>query len=293
MLAQRALIPFGKLGSNDSDGVYGSRTTAAVMDYQSGNRLNASGLVDVETWQKLIGTIPAVAERSLEITIAFEGTGYSGVEGNFDGAGLTFGIVGFTLSNGEIGELIKRIQAVGPSLVNQAFGPLTPKLRSALALSSAKGRVAWGDSISIGKKKAGVAKPWKDAFARLGTFPEVQRVERELAHDDYFVPAEATAAKYRLTSELGLALAFDIHVQNGGIKPAAAAQITAAVTAHPITREQDLRVVIANAVADCAANIRFREDVRQRKLTVATGAGKVHDEMYVLRNWGLEDLPAD
>ena len=227
--------------------------------------------------------------RSLEVTIAFEGTGYSGVEGNSDGAGLTFGIIGFTLSNGEIGRLIKRIEAVAPSLVDQAFGLLAPKLRAAIALTSSAARVAWGDSISTGKNKTGVVKSWRDGFTQLGSFAEVQQLERELANDNYFVPAQATAAKYRLTSELGLALAFDIHVQNGGLKPAAAAQIQRDVKAHPITREQDLRVVIANAVADTAANTRFREDVRQRKRTLATGAGKVHDELYVLRNWGLDD----
>jgi hypothetical protein len=39
-----------------------------------------------------------------------------------------------------------------------------------------------------------------------------------------------------------------------------------------------------------AKNVKFREDVRHRKLTVATGSGQVHGGTFVLRNWGLADL---
>jgi hypothetical protein len=37
---------------------------------------------------------------------------------------------------------------------------------------------------------------------------------------------------------------------------------------------------------------RYRPDVLSRKLALATGAGAVHGGTYVLRNWGLADLPA-
>jgi hypothetical protein len=42
-------------------------------------------------------------------------------------------------------------------------------------------------------------------------------------------------------------------------------------------------------VAD-KANPAFRDDVRDRKLTLATGSGRVHGGTFVLRNWGLDDL---
>ena len=53
-------------------------------------------------------------------------------------------------------------------------------------------------------------------------------------------------------------------------------------------------MIIANAVADKTRTTdpRKREDVRARKLTLATGAGVVHGATYLLRNWGLADLPA-
>lgn len=49
--------------------------------------------------------------------------------------------------------------------------------------------------------------------------------------------------------------------------------------------------IIATAVADASA-AKWREDVRSRKMTIATGSGEVHGWPYPLRNWGLQDLPA-
>jgi len=49
-------------------------------------------------------------------------------------------------------------------------------------------------------------------------------------------------------------------------------------------------VIIANAVANQSLP-QFREDVRSRKLTIAIGTAAVHGETFVLRNWGLGDLP--
>jgi hypothetical protein len=80
-------------------------------------------------------------------------------------------------------------------------------------------------------------------------------------------------------------------VQNGGIKAAARQKIEAALKEHPVAREIDLRILIAQAVAD-KASPRFRKDVLDRKMTLATGAGPVHGAMYVLRNWGVDDLAA-
>ena len=118
----------------------------------------------------------------------------------------------------------------------------------------------------------------------------VQQLQLAIVDKDYFEPALLTASRFNLNTELGIALAFDIHVQNGSIPAAAAQQIQETLAGHPSDSEQDLRIAIANAVADSAVEA-FREDVRQRKLTVATGSGQVHGGTYVLRNWGLAELP--
>jgi len=110
----------------------------------------------------------------------------------------------------------------------------------------------------------------------------------ERARLDYFDPAVATAGKFGLDSELGTALAFDIHVQNGGVKKATAADILQAPA--PAT-EMELRVIIADAVAD-SARPEFREDVRSRKRAIAEESGVVHGELFTVSHWGLSELPA-
>jgi hypothetical protein len=125
----------------------------------------------------------------------------------------------------------------------------------------------------------------------LGQFSQVQQIQRQAARDHYFTPALDTARKFTLASELGLALCFDIHVQNGGIGTDAQSDIDEALAATKFASELATRVIIANAVANNAQS-EFRNDVRRRKLTLATGQGMVHGANYVLENWGLTELPA-
>jgi hypothetical protein len=120
-------------------------------------------------------------------------------------------------------------------------------------------------------------------FAAFGATPEVQAEQLKRVQAEYMLPAIRTANKLGFTSELGLALCFDIHVQNG---PKSDVLASLAPQLQGL-EEPDARALVANAVAD-SARAEFREDVRQRKLTVATGKGSVHGKQYVLQNWGLD-----
>lgn len=286
---QRQLTELG-FDPKGIDGDFGSNTRKAVSAFQKTNGLESTGEVDVTTWQRLMGiSIPSVRDRSLQLTAAFEGHDFPLAQGNWDGAGLTWGIIGFTLKHGEVSKIILEIFNREPGLVRQAFGKPTDDLIEIMRASKAK-QLAWADSISMGPKKVRLAEPWRSAFQRFGEIEEVRALQIELADRDYFQPAVQTAKDYGLKAELGLALSFDIHVQNGGIKPSARKEIKKHLAEHPVTSEQELRVIIANAVAD-KAKPEIREDVRLRKLTIATGSGKVHESVFVLRNWGLDESP--
>ena len=268
------------------DSVFGQDTVKAVEAFQADRRLGVTGEVDGDTYQKLMGQpVPPVRDRALGLTAHFEGHGFTLAQGNFDGAGITWGIIGFTLSGGELKGIIQEIK---PELVRQAFGARTDQLLGVLKLPMRQ-QIAFADSISLGASKARLAEPWRSAFRTLGEFPEVQEVQLRHVDEDYFQPALRTARDFSLKTELGTALAFDVHVQNGGIKKAAREQIRKELAAHAVTAERDLRIIIAHAVAD-KASPEFRDDVRERKLTLAAGSGRVHGEMFVLRNWGLDEL---
>jgi hypothetical protein len=143
-------------------------------------------------------------------------------------------------------------------------------------------QLAWANSITVAG--GGLAQPWRDQFAAFGMDPVVQSAQVDLVRVGYTDPAIRTAKNYGLASELGLALCFDIHVQNGGINSTAAASIAAGTT--PGMAESDLLVLIAKSVAG-AANPKWAADVLQRKTAIATGSGVVHGRNLVLDNWGL------
>lgn len=269
------------------DGVYGGNTVTAVKAFQKSKALDETGSIDETTWNALMHEpVPPVLDRCLGLTATFEGHGFTLAQGNFDGAGVTWGIIGFTLKHGELTKIIKSAFAEDPALVRSCFGDKTDELMAILDQPWEK-QLAWADSISLGTSKAGLAEPWKTAFRKFGETPLAQRLQLERVRDAYYKPALATAKRFGLKTEVGAALCFDIHVQNGGVKAAAENVVKSKMT--PNMPESDIRVLIANAVADNALP-QWREDVRNRKVTIAKGSGTVHGLMAELRNWGLDEF---
>ena len=242
----------------DIDGIYGNRTRDGVADFQRTRELPETGEVDAVTWEKATGLpIPALYDRALALTADFEGHGFGLAQGNFDGAGITWGIIGFTLKHGDIARIVEEVNRRRPDLIGLSFQELKGKLLEVLR-SPMNAQLEFADSISIGPRKVKLAEPWLSSFRSFGELDEVKAEQLKLGEQNYFVPALATAKRFGLKSELGVALAFDIHVQNGGVKKAAAARIREKL---PVADELELRRLVANVVAD-GASARFREDVR-------------------------------
>lgn len=277
-----------KLGMTNATGNYFDQTVAAVKARQEKLGHDATGVVDFEFWPAVMEQpVPPVFARSLQLTAAFEGTGFQLAEGNFDGAGVTWGLIGFTLVGGELKRVFDVIAATVPQELERCFGPLLPTWKKILAASKSE-QIAFANSISKGKSNAQLAPEWLKAFNDLGAVPEVQQIQFARARDVYKPLAESIAAFCGFTSELGFALAFDIAVQNS-FDDKLKAMITAAFDSHPLQRELDRRVLVAHAVAEHARK-EFQQDVLTRKLLLATGSGIVHGQSYVLTSWGLDDV---
>jgi hypothetical protein len=277
----------------DPEGVdqdFGGKTQRAVVAFQEDRGLPATGEVDADTWTALTGAAPpGTRDLSLQVTATFEGHGFGLAQGNWDGAGITWGVIGFTLKHGELQKIVRTVDERAHDRVVEAFGNRTDELLEKMAATRAV-QMAWADEISVGSSKVRLAEPWRSGFARFGELEEVQAAQLEIAERDYAEPARATCDALGLTTRLGFALAFDCQVQNGGVKARARQRIDRDLDEHPVASEGDLRVVVAHAVADSALP-KFRDDVRERKLTLATGAGRVHGRLFVLRNWGLGEQP--
>ncbi len=289
MKVQSALKNGGFLAGK-VDGDYGPGSAKAVKGFQEDNGLNATGTVDADTWLRLMGTDgPSLEERCLMVTPSIEGHGFTRAHGNWDGAWLTWGIIGFTLKYKMVDKIILNLYNKNPDCVKEAFGDRADELIEIMGSDSSR-KKTWADSVSKGSKKYNLAQPWDSAFVKFGEMEDVQQEQIKQAVGSYYNPAKKTADKFNLKTELGMGLCFDIHVQNGSVKSSAAEQIRATLARIANPTEQDVRIAIANAVAN-KSNPRFAEDVRSRKMAFATGQGKVHGYHYVMENWGLGEYP--
>lgn len=271
------------------DGHYGPGTVGSVKNFQLDNDLVESGTVDAETWLKLMGTDqPSIAERCLQATSSIEGHGFTKAHGNWDGAWLTWGIIGFTLKYGMVDKIILNVHDKNPQLVKQAFSAKADELIEVMQANASR-KEQWANAISEGAKKYNLIEPWRSAFETFGQMEDVQQEQIKLAVENYFNPARRTFDSFSLKSELAMGLCFDIHVQNGSVKSSARQKVEQLTGSN--SSERDIRVAIANAVAE-ASNPRFVEDVRSRKLAFAAGTGIVHGYHYVMENWGLTEEPA-
>lgn len=271
------------------DGDYGDKTQAAAQALQAARALPVTGGVDAATWQELSADpLPSQFERCLQVTAAFEAHGFGLAQGNFDGAGITWGVIGFTLSSREIQSILATAERQAPGTLVRLMGPLAAQWL-AITAQPLQQQIAWADAMSSGPARLGLPAEWLRAFARLGDEPGIKRIQLQRAYDRYFVPCAAAAAKLRLQSELGILLAFDVHVQNGGFKRDAIAQAAALPAATP---EAILRERLAEWVSQSARS-QYRADVHSRKLTIARGQGSVHGAAYTLAAWGLgEEIAA-
>ena len=223
-----------------ADGVYGNNTQAALRKFQEQKQLAVSGNIDDQTWPALMGTAaPDLKQRCLQVTADFEGTGFTKCVGNFDGAGLTWGIIGFTLKHGELGAMLTKIRATHPNTFSAAFGNLENKIVEVLS-SSQTAQMNFANSISIGPKKYQILPEWAAAFERLGSNEQVQAIQLERT-EEYFNIAARDVERFDVKNELGLALCFDIAVQNGGIDQSDGNRIRNKITQTPPATPEDLR----------------------------------------------------
>ena len=118
---QGRLRELGLLGP--LDGKYGGGTEAAVRLFQKQNNIPVNGVVDDDTWSKLlpgqqaaglaIAVHQSLSVRCLALTASFETSTFPpdcfcGIAGNFDGQGLSFGALQWNLGQGTLQPMVHR-----------------------------------------------------------------------------------------------------------------------------------------------------------------------------------------
>lgn len=297
------------------DGDFGKGTLAAVKNFQKDTGLTVDGIVGPDTWKHLFkkqdkkkNSRASEIEESmnykcLTLTGSFE-TGkqfpecFSGISGDFDGQGLSLGVLQWNFGQNTLQPLLKEMIKKNPKIVKTLFNTISDKKYDDLvkALNSDKEKLMeFARSIQHPVKHY-IYKPWKKMFKLLGETTEFRDLQVKYSKKQYR-SALKLCSDYGLWSERGIALMFDIKVQNGSISRAVKGEILKAFDKLPKRlSKENLEVrkmrIIANKRAE-ASNPRWIEDVRSRKLCCANSKGIVHGVNYDLDKQfaiGLEKL---
>jgi SH3-like domain-containing protein len=238
----------------------------------------------------------SLAYRCLALTAGFETEAmppecFAGLAGDFDGQAMSFGVLQWNLGQGTLQPLLRQMDQENPSVVQEVMGDGYAEFKSFLGMGK-DAQMAWARGKQANKKWQD---PWRSRFKALGRTAAMQQIQVNGANARY-TTGMTLVQQYGLWSERGAALMFDIVVQNGSIKDATRQQMMAdfAKIDSSLSRE-DQEVarmrIIANRRAE-AANSKFVEDVRSRKLTIANGSGKVHGAQFNLEaTYGIRLVP--
>lgn len=243
-------------------------------------------------------TSPMISEdmdyKCLALTGSFETSSgisecFSGLCGDFDGQGMSMGVLHWDLGHDSLQPLLKEMmqqhQAIAEDIFQENSLVFKEALNSTKAMLMTFVRAIQDPHVHL------FHPPWKRMFKTLGSTPEFQGIQRKHAAA-LFMSAVELSKEYGLWSERSVALMFDIKAQNSNIDRATHLRISEAFETLPYTlsaeeTEISRMRIIANLCAD-ASNPRWIEDVRARKLCCANGHGNVHGVDYDLDpNFGI------
>ncbi len=177
------------------DGRFGGGTLSAVMMFQRHSALVVDGRVGAETWQALFGAgspmaeppgaQQALARRCLALTGAFEtGTGapdcFCGLSGDFDGQGISFGVLQWNFGQRSLQPLLKEMIEQHAAVARAIFAAHFDTLCAALNASDAE-LMDFARSVQHPVKHT-VYEPWRGYAMALGRTEEFQQIQVEHAH---------------------------------------------------------------------------------------------------------------
>lgn len=272
------------------DGIFGKNTALAVEKFTNGkNSLNETDYI------RLMGTeFPSIFDRCLQVTSTFEGTGFTKLLDDFDGACMTWGIIGFTLIHGEIPEILSEIYDLDQSILRIIFKGDFSLIRSLIIDFKGTKKVNKFKLYfqGIQSSKTNFDK-YINYFKQLGELKEVQEIQLKRAKDVYWERALNLVSKFKFSEELSYALCFDCAVQGfnqSGIQKALAITEKGINNAlkdsvdYQVENERRKIIAISNSET---CNPKWKKDVWMRKSTFILGQGIVHGSDYNLKNWGL------
>lgn len=309
---QRALskAPHELLRPEAVTGQFDDDTRLAVRQLQAKLKLRVTGVVNAALWKTITNEEwPEPFLRALQLLGAFEGHGYTKAAGNYDGAGMTWGIAGFTLIWKEVKKdpkkkkdeivyhsnslhaCLTRVFAQQRDVALAAFGEnRATLLEKTLELAPEK-QYEFAKSITDPKNSGQLIEEWQEGFAALGLSEDVQKIEEDVAREWYWNKSAKIAADFDalgMMSDQTRQLCFEVLVNPGGFTDDIRGEAKKRIESLPADTSLPVKLMeIAKLFVERAAEGN-KDDIRQRKTAIATGYGKVHGKSYRLASWGFD-----
>ncbi len=229
-----------------------------------------------------------------------QGDPYQQVTGNFDGAGLSFGVIQFNFKSETLQKLFGMFRMADERSLQACFGTVEryEEIIRIMAAPTSKS-IKWGNEISTGQSRSGVSEPWKSCFRAVGKIEKFRNIQMMFAYDRYGRLLMETLAFLEGMSELRirnhrcLTALFDMCIQQGGYGRAAR-EIRERVNSENPTDEIMLTHIVVEERAK-KASPKYRADCLSRRLGIlyrqphpvtmnGIKARRVNEKLYLIRD---------
>ena len=223
---------------------------------------------------------------------------YGVTAGDFDGAGLSHGVIQFNFYSGTIQPIWSYLINNYPTVCKTAFNNVLSDYNTWVDVvlnRTNQEQQDWGTSITDPLNDHKVVEPWNTYFKQLGM--SVEGIERQLLGcEPYFANALAYKEMFNLYSRRGYTLLMDICVQSGSISTTVQNLILSdfETLGTSYTREElehQKMIIIANRRADAVGQT-YQQSYRDRKLAIANGTGTVYGGFVTTEPYELNLEPA-
>jgi hypothetical protein len=216
-------------------------------------------------------------EIALLVTTGFEGAStldYGALANNFDGQGMSFGIIQWNFGQGTLGPVLQDMRTVNEAVFDTCFGNSMnyENLKTALSSGNNTDQKNWAVNIQTTNNLG-----WKQAFEKIGAHPEFQKIQLKHAAKYHSNVEKCIRMMRELSTELMKTVElrtyvalYDLCVQQNNLE-AARASIFSTYPAEHITTQKQLLIFVCTKRAQ-AANSIWISDCLSRRLGIIQGA---------------------
>lgn len=198
---------------------------------------------------------------------------YSKVVGNFDGQGISFGLIQYNFGQGTLQPILNSMIAEYPDDMEAMFGSSDYSILCSKLAGTVSEQISWADSITLSNGE--LISDWKEHFYQLGQHSHCQKLQKDGLKPYWERAISPICESFGFTTCRGYVMAFNIAVNEWNIDSyqSLISQFTPSMT------DRDKLQLIAQLGAHLP-----------RKQAIANGKGFVNGENIDLdADYGLND----